>query len=206
MTPDEAIDEILRRLPPPRSGPTRFVVAIAGPPAAGKSSFAEALVARLAPRAAVLGLDAFHFDDAILTERDHRARKGAAHTFDAGAYRLILEALRDRPDEELSVPVFDRSTELSRNCARVVEPSQDIVVTEGNYLLIDDEPWASLANLFDLTVSLDAPVPELEARTLRRWAHYGLDDSEGAARWSHNDAPNGEYVRSWSRAADIEVR
>jgi len=130
------VDQVRAHVPIEVADGGRFVVALAGPPAAGKSTLATALADALAPRAAILGLDAFHFDDSVLTTRGHRERKGAPHTFDVASYAHLLRGLRTTRTE-LAVPVFDRSLELSRNCAEVVTSAHDVVITEGNYLLVD---------------------------------------------------------------------
>ena len=204
MTTDRLAD-ILERIPSPERRDHRFVVGIAGPPAGGKSTLAEQLDDHLGERAARLGLDAFQFDNSILFERGHRPRKGAPFTFDVAAYSLFLQQLRSDPMLELSVPVFDRSMELARSCAAVVTADQDIIVTEGNYLLIDAEPWSRLRGLLDLTVWVEAPATELEARILQRWDEHGLTPAEARERWEHNDRPNAEFVVENSRPADVEA-
>lgn len=183
----------------------RFVIAIAGPPAAGKSTLADLVATELAPRAFVLGMDAYHFDDRVLEERGHRDRKGSPHTFDVAAYALMLRELRERPDLEISVPVFDREIELSRNCAAVCTADHDVIVTEGNYLLLDTEPWSELASLFDLTVFTNPPLDVLEERIRRRWVDLGLSPQQVDDRWHLNDGTNAELVLSSSRPADLTI-
>lgn len=184
----------------------RFVVAIAGPPAAGKSTLAKQMHAELAPHAAVLGMDAFHFDNAILEARGHRNRKGAPHTFDVAAYAHWLGLLRSEPAIEVAVPVFDRSLELTRNCAEAVTADHRIIITEGNYLLLDQEPWSSLSELFDLTVWVDTPLDVIESRILERWADHGLSTTDAATRAESNDLPNARLVQRGSRSAQLTVR
>lgn len=187
----------------PRIDGKRLVVAIAGPPAAGKSTLSAQLRAALAPRVAVLGLDAFHFDNAILESRNHRDRKGAPHTFDVAAYRHSLRFLRDHPSVEVSVPVFDRALELTRNCAEVVDAGHSIIITEGNYLLLDQAPWNDLEDLFDLTIWVTAPTDEIERRILQRWADHGLDPEAAQHRAETNDLPNARLVIANSRPATL---
>lgn len=186
----------------PRPDGRRVVVAVAGPPAAGKTTLTEALIARLAPDAGLLQMDAYHFDNQILEARGHRPRKGAPHTFDVAAYRLMLANLRNEPRVEISVPQFDRSLELARNCAVVVSPDQQLLVTEGNYLLLKDSPWSELRSLFDFTVWVDAPEAVIEQRILSRWRDHGLDDGEALVRAEQNDLPNARLVKASSHAAD----
>lgn len=203
--PDD-LKSVLRALDTARPNGRRTVIAIGGPPAAGKSTFSQTLRGQLGDRATLLQMDAFHFDDTILIARGHRDRKGAPHTFDVMAYRHYLATLRSGPALEMSVPVFDRSLELSRNCAELVTSDHEIIITEGNYLLLQDEPWAGLHGLFDLTVSVEAPLDLIEKRILERWRRHGLSEAEARARAESNDLPNARLVTKRSRPAQITVR
>ncbi|MBT8241510.1 MAG: nucleoside/nucleotide kinase family protein [Acidimicrobiales bacterium] len=193
------------RLPDPLPTDHRFVVAVAGPPAAGKSTLATALVDELDGRAGLLAMDGFHFDDAILDARGHRKRKGAPHTFDVASYASTLGVLRSQPAIELAAPVYDRSLGLSRNCASLVTSTHRILVTEGNYLLLDEAPWSSLHDLFDLTVWIDVPLPVVEARIRQRWQNAEFDAAEITRRTEENDLPNARLVHERSATADVVV-
>lgn len=196
----------MERIPTELPQNQRFVVAIAGPPAAGKSTLAAALVAELGASAGLLGMDGFHFDNAILEERGHRGRKGAPHTFDVTSYRHTLQVLRDDPDIEMAVPVYDRTLGLARNCASVVTPGHRILVTEGNYLLLDRAPWTDLRPLFDLTVWIEVPLALVEERIDQRWRTAALDAEEIRRRTEENDLPNARLVHEASVGADLVVR
>jgi len=198
----DGLIEVIAALP---VGEQRFVVALAGPPAGGKSTVAAAIHAALPERTAVLGLDAFHFDDAILIEREHSDRKGAPFTFDVDGYRRCLTALIEGAGTEIAVPVFDRELELSRNGAEIVSASCDVVVTEGNYLLLDTDGWSSLAALFDMTVFVEVPMGIVRERILERWHTHGFSPTEAQARFDHNDGPNAETVLQASRRADYHI-
>ena len=80
-----------------------------------------------------------------------------------------------------------------------------MIVCEGNWLLLDREPWSALAPLFDATVMIDVPEPTLRARLRARWEHYGLDEDAIAWKLDGNDLPNGRLVRDASRPADWTV-
>lgn len=191
--------------PTPLPASQRFVIAIAGPPASGKSTLAEELCTAVAPTAGVLGMDAFHYDNQVLEERCDLARKGAPHTFDVDGYANALARLRSEPSRAIAVPEFDRDLELTRNAAHIVSSEQSIVITEGNYLLLDEEPWRALAPLFDLTVWLDVPLATIEERIIRRWTGQGLDMTQAAHRLASNDLPNAQLVQANSRAADVSI-
>lgn len=181
----------------------RFVTAIAGPPGAGKSTLAAAVVGALGEGARVVPMDGFHYDDAVLIARGLRARKGAPETFDAHGFLHLMGRLRT--GEEVAIPVFDRSMELSRAAADVVLPSDRLLIVEGNYLLLDEDPWRDLSPFFDLTVFLDVPEAELDRRLVARWNHHGRDPVE-ARRWiDTNDMPNVRRVTQGSRKADVVI-
>ena len=201
MTTDDLAAEIRRRAT--GSGGGRFIAAVAGPPGAGKSTLAEALVAALGADARAVPMDGFHFDDAILIARGQRQRKGAPETFDVAGYRHLLTRLRT--EDEVAIPVFDRSLEMSRGSADLVTAQHRILVTEGNYLLLDEAPWTSLAPFFDLTVMIAVTEAELDRRLLDRWAHFGKTP-QAARDWiDSNDLPNIRRVTRGSRPADITV-
>ncbi len=200
MTPQELAQLIVAKASTTEG---RFIAALAGPPGAGKSTLAEALVALL-PAARVVPMDGFHFDDAILNARGQRNRKGAPETFDVAGYRHLLARLRR--EDEVAIPVFDRSLELSRGSADLVTADHRILVTEGNYLLLNEKPWTELAGFFDLTVMIDVPEAELDRRLLARWDFYGKTPAEARAWIDGNDMPNIRRVTRGSRPADVTVR
>lgn len=193
-----------------RLGPGRRIVAIAGAPGAGKSTLAEALVDDLNARApgstALFPMDGFHFDDLHLVPAGLRPRKGAPETFDVAGYAHALRRLRAADEPYVAVPVFDRTLEIARAGARLIPAEARIVVTEGNYLLLDRAPWSDLAPLFDLTVFLAVPEAELERRLIARWTGLGLAEAEARAKALGNDIPNARLVAGSSRPADIVLR
>ena len=200
MTPAELAVEIRRRA---AGVGGRFIVALAGPPGAGKSTLAGAVVAALGSDARAVPMDGFHFDDAILIARGQRSRKGAPETFDVAGYRHLLTRLRG--EDEVAIPVFDRSLELSRGSADLVSAGHRILVTEGNYLLMDEAPWTGLAAFFDLTVMIDVSEAELDRRLLERWAHFGKTPQEARDWIDGNDMPNIRRVTRGSRGADLTL-
>ncbi len=181
----------------------RSIVAIAGPPGAGKSTLAEALAGKLSDTA-ILPMDGFHYDDAILRDRGRLAHKGAPDTFDVGGLLSVLERLREATSD-VAVPVFDRDLEISRGSARIIPYRTRLILVEGNYLLLDRTPWQGLAPCFDLTVMLRVPRDELARRLTGRWQHYGLTAEEIARKLETNDLPNGDTVREESCDADLVV-
>ena len=206
---------MLSALPPDiASRERRFVLGIAGPPASGKSTLAVALRDALnggsaadegAGVAAIAALDGFHYDDRVLHARGHRPRKGAPFTFDAEGFEKMLERLAASSPEPVAVPVFDRDLELSRAAAAVVEPHHRVVITEGNYLLLDDERWRGARARLDFTVFLDVAADELRRRLMRRWLVRGYGPAEAGERTETNDLVNARLVAGHSVDPDLRL-
>ncbi len=183
----------------------RFMVGIAGPPGSGKSKTADALCRELKGRgesAVVVPMDGFHFDDAVLNARGHRARKGAPHTFDVAGFEILLKRIR-AGEPDIAIPVFDRHMELSRAAAAIVSAETRFILCEGNYLLLRREPWSRLKALFDITVLIDVGRDELEQRLTQRILAHG-HDLAFARHWiTSNDMLNIDIVKAESAVADI---
>jgi pantothenate kinase len=195
------IDTILEKA----AGRARYVIAIAGPPGAGKSTLADQLCEATKARgeaAEVLPMDGFHMDDGVLRLKGSYARKGAPDTFDVRGFLDIIRAVKNGRDEVL-VPVFDRTRELAIAAARIIPVSTRFVFVEGNYLLVDQVPWAALENEFDFSVMISPPVETLKARLMQRWLSLGFDEQSARVKTEGNDLRNGDFVRRHSRPADI---
>lgn len=178
----------------------RVIIAIAGPPAAGKSTFVETLQQAVAG-SVVVPMDGFHLDNSILESRGLLARKGSPATFDALGYYHLIKRLR-ADDEIVIAPTFDRAADLSRAGAIEIPRSARILLTEGNYLLLNQTPWQSLSELFDLTVKLSVPEAILSERLVQRWLDHGLSAEAALQRAEQNDLPNARLVLEASAKAD----
>lgn len=183
--------------------PGRQVLAIAGAPGSGKSTLVERLAAALpGDPVAILPMDGFHYDDAVLHAMGRWPWKGAPDTFDVGGLKSTLRRLRDPAEGPVAVPVFDRDLEISRGSARIIAPGVRLILTEGNYLLLGHDPWQSLRTEFDATVMIDVPEEELKRRLGARWIGYGLTEAEIDFKLEGNDLPNGRLIAAESGAAD----
>jgi pantothenate kinase len=194
-------------------GTARRLVAIAGPPGAGKSRIAETLCAGLnlqAPEfARVLAMDGFHFDDRVLEQRGLRARKGAPDTFDTAGLLAMLDRLRADDGREIAVPVFDRALEIARAGAEIIPAATRMVIVEGNYLLLDDPrypAWAGVAPRFDVSIMLQVPRQRLAERLAARWRGFGLAPAAVTAKLEGNDLVNADLVTARSRPADFRLQ
>lgn len=190
-----------------QAGGERFIVAIAGPPGSGKSTTSEALRDELRKghrsQAQIVPMDGFHYDNAVLAERGLDARKGSPETFDVDSFEHILMRLGANNRTDVAVPVFDRGNDLARASARIIRRDTGVILVEGNYLLLRDEPWSRLARYFDLSVMIECDERTLRARLIKRWLDLRYSESEARAKVETNDLPNARRVLAASLAADI---
>ena len=184
----------------------RVFVAIAGPPASGKTTLCESLETSLSQQTsvAVVAMDGFHYDNQILKDKNLLERKGAPNTFDVTGLYLLLNGLKNQT-MPMAVPVFDRTLDLARNSARLISPEDKIILVEGNYLLCEQAPWNTLAACFDYTVSLNVAEEELKRRLVQRWLNHDHTPEQAKQRAHSNDLPNAKYVIQHSGAADYEL-
>jgi pantothenate kinase/RimJ/RimL family protein N-acetyltransferase len=183
----------------------RAVLGIAGAPGAGKSTLAARLVAELGPTAAWVPMDGFHLADAALDRLGLRDRKGAPETFDAWGYLALLRRLAAETDHPVYAPAFERDLEQPLAGAIAVDPGVRLVVTEGNYLLLDREPWprvrAALAEVWFAETDEALRRQRLVARHVR----FGKPPAEAEAWVAAVDDPNAALVAAGRDRADLVV-
>jgi len=182
----------------------RIIVGIAGAPGSGKSTLVSGLCAKL-DGAVVVPMDGFHLDNEILQQRGMMLRKGSPASFDAEGYYQLISRLK-HAKETVYAPIFDRSCDLSKAGAIAIASNVKIILTEGNYLLLDQAPWNKLTELFDLTVCLDVSEETLRKRLVDRWLGYGLSLEEALKRAESNDLINATLVTQHSKQADISIK
>lgn len=197
----------------------RYLVAIAGLPAGGKSVFA-ALMARvlraLEPPfgVATLGLDGYHYPNAYLDAHRTppgvpaagplRLYKGAHFTFNA--LRLATDLRRLRGGEAMALPAYDRTRHDVAEAAIPIGAEDRLVLVEGNYLLYREAGWGAVAELFDLRVFLDLPSGVNRERMVARHMRGGRSRDDAIAHFERTDAPNTALIAATKSAADLVVR
>jgi fructokinase len=182
----------------------RRVVAIAGPPASGKSTLAAGLVEAIGGagvHSQLVSMDGFHLDNRILDDRGILDRKGSPPSFDAMGLLRLVQVLG--ASQELYYPVFDRARDLSVAGAGHIAPECDTIVIEGNYLLMDAPIWRDMAKYWDLSIHLSCDEAELEARLIQRWVDHGLAPEAARIRTHSNDLPNARLVGQTALRADV---
>jgi pantothenate kinase len=188
----------------------RFLLGITGPPSAGKSTLAGALAAavgegRGAEVAVVAPLDGFHLSNETLELLGLRSVKGAPQTFDAAAFVALLRRLREEPAATVLWPDFDRVAEVTLPKAIPIGPDARLVVTEGNYLLLDQPWWREVRQLLDEVWYVDAPRDLLRRRLIERQIAGGRSETDAFQHVDESDLPDAELVARTRQLADTVI-
>jgi pantothenate kinase len=181
----------------------RYFIALAGPPASGKSTISQKLNEDFNTKgfpSEIFQMDGFHFDDAILNSRNLLPCKGSPETFDVMGLKNFLIRLANEP--EVIVPVFDRRLELSRSSAVTITEDKKIIIVEGNYLLLNSHPWSTLNDYFNSRIMIHCEESTLEKRLIERWKGFDLNQEQINQKVYKNDLPNGVNVIQNSIEAD----
>ncbi|WP_454729293.1 nucleoside/nucleotide kinase family protein [Cellulosimicrobium protaetiae] len=188
-----------------RSTDGRVVVGIAGSPGAGKTTLALRLVEAIGPEAVHLPMDGFHLANATLDRLGRHDRKGALDTFDGDGFVALLRRVREEHDRTVYAPSFHREVDEPVAGEIAVEPSHAVVVVEGNYLLVPEEPWDRVRDLLDEAWFCGTDGGERERRLVERHTRHGRT-VEAATAWANEvDGRNALLVESTRSRADVVV-
>ena len=188
-----------------RSG--RALLGLVGPPGSGKSTLAAALLAEFADVAQVVPMDGFHLANVELERLGRRGRKGAPDTFDAAGYVALLRRLLAQGDDEVVyAPEFRREIEEPIANAIPVFAQTQLVITEGNYLLLDDGPWAEVKGLLDEIWYVDVDDALRIDRLTQRHVQFGRSADEAAAWVAGTDEPNARLIEASRARASFVFR
>ncbi|MFF0264183.1 nucleoside/nucleotide kinase family protein [Kribbella sp. NPDC004536] len=187
----------------------RQILGITGAPAAGKSTYAEHLAARLTAdghKVALVPMDGYHLAQSVLEALGLADVKGAPHTFDGGGFVALLRRLKESPDEQIWAPRFDRSIEDSIAASIGVAPEVTLVLTEGNYLLLDETPWTALRNLLDECWYVEVPEDLRHERLEARHRAFGRSPAEAHDRTYGSDERNAQLIAATAPRADAIIQ
>jgi pantothenate kinase len=196
---NEAMDTLRARLVPG----ARTILGITGAPGSGKSTFAAWIQQQFPPGAAVVvPMDGFHLGNAILDGTPLRQRKGAIDTFDAGGYLSLLRRLVRRDEPVVYAPEFRRSLDEPVAASIAVPAEVPLVITEGNYLLAEPDPWKEIRAQLDEVWFVDTPPALRLKRLVERHVSFGMDRA-AAVDWATGpDEVNAVLIQATRPAAD----
>jgi len=188
----------------------RKLLGLVGPPGAGKSTLAQAIADQLGDRAQVVPMDGFHLAQVELERLGRASRKGAPDTFDAAGYVALLRRLRAQQPGETDVgivyaPAFRREIEEPIAGAIAVLPQTQLVVTEGNYLLLGDPPWNAVAPLLDACWYVDVDDALRRSRLVARHEQFGRSPREARDWEASTDEPNARRIAATRDRASLIV-
>lgn len=194
-----AVDALRRRLADGR----RVILGLAGAPGSGKSTFAAWLQQQFEPGCAVVvPMDGFHLANSIIDGTPLRQRKGAMDTFDAGGYLALLRRLACRDEAVVYAPEFRRTIDEPVAAAIAVPASVPLVITEGNYLLVEQDPWKDIRAQLDEAWFVDTPQEPRLRRLVARHIEFGMDP-EAAQAWANGpDEANARIILATKAGAD----
>jgi pantothenate kinase len=195
------LDAIVRRM---QDATRPFLVGIAGPPATGKSTLAERLVADLAKAghaALFCPMDGFHLTNAQLDEAGLRSAKGRIDTFDGPGFAAAVSRLQNRVP--FWWPLYSRQSHDPIAKGTRIEGTEAAFVIEGNYVLGDDEPWGTAAKALDLRIFVDASDALLRQRLMTRHQRSGRSETEALEKIANTDMPNARAIRDGRGDVDI---
>ena len=214
-TVQEVFLPLLRRLTVlQREKGKRLIIFLAAAPGVGKTTlslFWQALSQQtegIEPLQAI-GIDGFHHhQDYLLShtgvvygkEVQLVEVKGAPETYDLDKLRAKLALLCT--EREVLWPIYDRQS-LHDVVEDQVKVAGDIVLLEGNWLLLQDPGWRDLKQFCDLSVYIDAQESLLRDRLIQRKINGGSTPEQAAAFYERADGKNVRRVCAHSQPADV---
>lgn len=167
------------------------------------------------PIAAFVPMDGYHLTRAQLSAlpnaTEAHARRGAAFTFDGAAFLSLVRQIRAPLTPSTPIiraPSFDHAKKDPVDDDIEVAPTARIVVFEGNYLALDEQPWREAGAMMDeiwfVEVDEDVAVRRLADRHVRAGIAGTLE--EGLERARGSDARNGREVLEKRWRVDEVVR
>lgn len=187
------------------TGPRRLL-GVVGPPGAGKSTLAALMAEAMGDRAQAVPMDGYHLAQVELERLGRAHRKGAPDTFDAAGYAALLLRLRQqRAGETVYAPDFRREIEEPVAGALPVFAQTPLVISEGNYLLLDDGEWQPVNRLFDEIWYLNVDRNLRLSRLTERHMRFGRTREQAIAWIDSNDEPNARVIEASAHRAHLQV-
>jgi pantothenate kinase len=156
--------------------------------------------------AVVAPMDGFHLPNSVLDAHGLRSVKGAPETFDAEGFVRLLRRAREETETSMHWPEFQRELDEPTPEAIEIAPVAKLVITEGNYLLLDRPWWREVRPLLDAVWYVDAQREVLRRRLLARQLAAGRSEEDAVRHVDGSDLPNAELVEQSRGLADRVVR
>lgn len=181
----------------------RCIVFLAAPPAVGKSTLAYAIerlshdMKNVIPVQS-LSLDGFHHKNEYLKKHNLSDIKGMPETFDLEAFKAKLKRLQY---ENLLWPEYDRT--LHDVVEEGVKVESEIVLIEGNWLLLDEDGWRDLDQYCDYSIFIKADESLLKDRLINRKIRGGMSKEAATKFYFNSDRKNIYRVMNNQKKADL---
>jgi len=199
-----SLDEVITRAKS-LMGEERKIVGVIGKPGAGKSTLSAQLIDQLGDQAAILNMDGYHLSNLALRELGRADRKGAPDTFDALGFTAILQRVKNEVDQNIYFPVFDRSIEESIADQGVITPEIKLVITEGNYLLHNENNWGGVRKLLDESWFIEVDDQLRIERLVDRHHKFGKSKVDAHSWATGSDENNARIVAQTRELADVII-
>ena len=185
---------------------TRVIIGIVGKPGTGKSTLSKFLLKNLPKEStALVPMDGYHLSNDQLKLLGRMERKGAPDTFDSHGYAELMQRIKINLEEEIYFPIFHREIEESIAAEGVIHPHTRLVLTEGNYLLLENDGWAHVKSTLTESWFVDIDNDKRMSRLVARHIKFGKDPSAAHA-WAHGtDAQNAELIERTRANADVII-
>ncbi|MDI2113191.1 nucleoside/nucleotide kinase family protein [Commensalibacter nepenthis] len=184
----------------------RTILAIAGAPGSGKSTVARLLHEALKDISMIVPMDGYHLSNKELERLGRKERKGAPDTFDVWGYKALIERLKNQQKNEIIyAPEFYRTIEEPIAGSIPIFDNIPLIITEGNYLLLAQNEWKTLAPLFDERWFVTAPIAERQQRLVDRHCYFGRSVEDAKAWVEHTDEPNAQLIEQNKQNVNLTI-
>lgn len=188
-------------------GKQQLLIGFAGPPGAGKTT-TVAEVCKLLPCSICIPMDGYHYTKAQLSAFDDPSeafkRRGAHWTFNCTAFLTDLQTLHTTGRGVF--PSFDHGIGDPIPADITVTPENQLILIEGNYLLLDSPPWSEIKSILDFSYFIECPLQVAEERVRLRHMAVGSTLEAAEERVKYNDSPNAQLVLACKHRADRIVQ
>ena len=186
---------------------SRTIIGLVGPPGAGKSTVGLALREIFRDVSQIVPMDGFHLANVELARLGRAHRKGAPDTFDSAGYVDLLKRLRSQAaDEIIYAPEFRREIEEPIAGAIPIFPETQLLITEGNYLLLEDGHWQKVPTYLDEIWYVDVDDDLRIGRLADRHVQFGRTRDEAVAWVNNTDEPNARVIEQGTHRANLVFR